>query len=222
MGETASINELVERYFRQTSELFGGQLYLDTFRPVAALDSSGTLEDFRAEICDCLKCPLGSTRTKFVFGVGNPDADLVLIGEAPGRDEDLQGEPFVGRAGQLLDKILAAVNRTRNDVYICNILKCRPPENRAPHQDEIDLCIPYLERQLRMISPKLIVALGATAAHALLNVKTPLGQLRSKIWKWQDVNLVATYHPAALLRNASYKRPAWEDFQWIDKLMAEA
>ena len=207
---------------RQTADLFGGELYVDPVKSSKEIGSSDTLDDFRTEICYCLKCPLGSTRTKFVFGVGNPDADLVLIGEAPGKDEDLQGEPFVGRAGQLLDKILAAVNLIRDDVYICNILKCRPPDNRTPHQDEIDLCIPYLEKQLQLISPKLIVALGATAAQALLKVKTPLGKLRSKIWKWHDVNLVATYHPAALLRNASLKRPTWEDFQWIKKMMTGA
>ncbi len=222
MGETASLTELTAKYLRQTADLFGGELYIDTAPPAVEAESPGTLDDFRAEICECVKCPLGSTRTKFVFGVGNPDADLVFVGEAPGRDEDLQGEPFVGRAGQLLDKILVAVNRTRDDVYICNILKCRPPENRTPHQDEIDLCMPYLERQLEMISPKLIVALGATAAQALLMVKTPLGKLRSQVWKWHGMDLVATYHPAALLRNASFKRPTWEDFQWIDELMAEA
>jgi DNA polymerase len=222
MGATASLTELAERYLRQTADLFGGELYVDAVMPSIEIGLSGNLEDFRSEICDCLKCPLGSMRTKFVFGVGNPDADLVLVGEAPGKDEDLLGEPFVGRAGQLLDKILAAVNRTRDDVYICNILKCRPPDNRTPNQDEIDLCIPYLEHQLQLISPKLIVALGATAAQALLKVKTPLGKLRSKIWKWNNVDLVATYHPAALLRNASFKRPTWEDFQLIDKMMAKA
>ncbi len=221
MNEKASLTELTEKYFRQTADLFGSELYVDAVIPSIKTGSSGSLDDFQTQICGCLKCPLGSTRIKFVFGVGNPDADLVLVGEAPGKDEDLLGEPFVGRAGQLLDKILAAVNRTRDDVYICNILKCRPPGNRTPHQDEIDLCMPYLEQQLQLISPKLIVALGATAAQALLKVKTPLSKLRSKIWKWYDINLVATYHPAALLRNASFKRPTWEDFQWIDKMMAE-
>ncbi len=197
MGETASLTELTAKYLRQTADLFGGELYIDTAPPAVEAESPGTLDDFRAEICECVKCPLGIR-------------------------DSMQGEPFVGRAGQLLDKILVAVNRTRDDVYICNILKCRPPENRTPHQDEIDLCMPYLERQLEMISPKLIVALGATAAQALLMVKTPLGKLRSQVWKWHGMNLVATYHPAALLRNASFKRPTWEDFQWIDELMAEA
>ena len=118
-----------------------------------------------------------------------------------------------------MDKILAAINLNRDKVYICNILKSRPPENRTPHQDEIDACLPYLETQLKIINPKLIVALGATAAQTLLEVKTPLGKLRSQIWKWNDFNLVATYHPAALLRNSNWKRPTWEDFQWIQKLL---
>jgi DNA polymerase len=125
----------------------------------------------------------------------------------------------VGRAGKLLDKILAAIDLTRDEVYICNILKSRPPENRTPHQDEIDACLPYLETQLKIINPKLIVALGATAAQTLLNVKTPLGKMRSQIWKWNDFNLIATYHPAALLRNSNWKRPTWEDFKWVRKIL---
>lgn len=202
--------------------MFGEELYLEHKLEGLMNSELRSLDDFRREICECVKCPLGQTRTKFVFGVGDPDADLVFVGEAPGRDEDLQGEPFVGRAGQLLDKILAAIHLTRNEVYICNVLKCRPPENRSPHRDEIDTCMPYLEQQLEMIGPKLIVALGATAAHSLLGVKTPLGKMRSKMWKWRDYDMVVTYHPAALLRNASFKRPTWEDFKWISRLIAEA
>ena len=181
-----------------------------------------SLELLKEEIIDCKKCDLCNTRKNSVPGKGNKNAEVIFVGEAPGRDEDLQGEPFVGRAGQLLDKILAAVKRSRDEVYICNILKCRPPDNRTPHQNEIESCMPFLAQQLNIIKPKLIVALGATSAHALLKVKTPLGQLRSKKWKWQNFDLVVTYHPAALLRNPAFKRPAWEDFQWIDKLMAEA
>ena len=221
MGNSELVVSLVERYFRQTTELFGDELYINPTEPGLENGLSNSLKDFQSQICNCLKCSLGQTRTNFVFGVGNPQADIVFIGEAPGRDEDLKGEPFVGRAGQLLNKILAAINLNRDEVYICNILKCRPSNNRAPHQDEIDLCMPYLETQLNIISPKLIVALGATAAHALLDVKTPLGELRSKKWKWHDYDLVVTYHPAALLRNPCYKRPTWEDFQWINKIMAD-
>ena len=222
VGDSSSASGLARRYFRQTAELFGNNLYLDSVPDLSGQDDSLTLDSFREQICKCVKCPLGHTRIKFVFGVGDPHADLVFVGEAPGRDEDLQGEPLVGRAGQLLDKILAAIKRSRDEVYICNILKCRPPDNRTPHQNEIESCMPFLERQLNIIKPKLIVALGATSAHALLKVETPLGKLRSQKWKWKNFDLVVTYHPAALLRNPAFKRPAWEDFQWIDKLISEA
>ena len=221
VGESSSVSVLTQRYFRQTAELFGNQLYLDSVPDLSHQGDALSLNDFQEHICQCVKCPLGHTRTKFVFGVGDPHADLVFVGEAPGRDEDFQGEPFVGRAGQLLDKILAAIKLSRNEVYICNILKCRPPDNRTPHKDEIESCMPYLEEQLNIIKPKLIVALGTTAAHAFLKVKTPLGKLRSQKWKWKNFDLVVTYHPAALLRNPAFKRPAWEDFQWVNKLMAE-
>ncbi|MDP6965660.1 MAG: uracil-DNA glycosylase [Candidatus Marinimicrobia bacterium] len=169
----------------------------------------------------CMRCALGETRIKFVFGVGDPHSDIVFVGEAPGREEDRQGEPFVGRAGKLLDKILAAIHMNRNQVYICNVLKCRPPDNRTPSADEIATCMPYLEQQLSIIDPKLIVALGATAAHSLLSVRASLAQLRSKLWKWNGYDMVITYHPAALLRNPNYKRPAWEDFQWIQRMLQD-
>ena len=132
MGGSSSALGLARRYFRQTAELFGNNLYLDSMPDLSDQDDSLTLDSFQEQICKCVKCPLGRTRNKFVFGVGDPHADLVFVGEAPGRDEDLQGEPFVGRAGQLLDKILAAIKRSRDEVYICNILKCRPPDNRTP------------------------------------------------------------------------------------------
>lgn len=177
-----------------------------------------SLEEHRRAICDCQKCPLGKTRTKFVYGVGNPKADILFIGEAPGREEDLQGEPFVGRAGKLLDKILAAMGYDRDDVYIANILKCRPPENRDPQPDEMKACMPYLLEQIRLIRPKFIVALGRIAAHALLDTTTPLGKLRGKWHKFHGIPLIVTYHPAALLRAPQYKRPTWEDMQ---VLMAE-
>jgi DNA polymerase len=199
--------------------MFGDNLFVSIPQSASDDNSGLTLSEFEESISDCMNCDLWKDRTNFVFGVGNPQAKLVLVGEAPGKEEDLKGEPFVGRAGKLLDKILAAIDLTRDEVYICNILKSRPPENRTPHQDEIDACLPYLETQLKIINPKLIVALGATAAQTLLNVKTPLGKMRSQIWKWNDFNLIATYHPAALLRNSNWKRPTWEDFKWVRKIL---
>ncbi len=180
--------------------------------------SATSLAEFESAICTCLKCPLGPTRTKFVFGVGDPNADIVLIGEAPGADEDLQGEPFVGRAGQLLNKILEAIQLKREEVYICNILKCRPPNNRDPQPDEIDTCEPYLWKQLEIIKPKIIVCLGRVAAQTLLRTTASLNDLRGKVHDYRGMKLTVTYHPAALLRNPNWKRPAWEDVQWIRKI----
>ncbi len=177
-----------------------------------------TLEKLNATICTCTKCSLGHTRKKFVFGVGNPNADLVLVGEAPGADEDEQGEPFVGRAGQLLNKILEAIQFKREDVYICNILKCRPPNNRDPQPNEIEQCEPYLWKQLEIIKPKLILCLGRIAAQALLKTNSSLSQLRGKVHDYRGIKLMATYHPAALLRNPNWKKPAWEDVQQVRKL----
>jgi len=162
-------------------------------------------------ICNCMGCPLGKTRTKLVYGAGNPHADVMFIGEAPGRDEDLKGEPFVGRAGQLLDKILAAINFTRDDIYIANILKCRPPGNRDPQPDEMKTCMPHLMEQIRLIKPKIICALGRISAQALLQTNTPLGKLRGQWHDFNGIPFIVTYHPAALLRFSSYKRPTWED-----------
>jgi DNA polymerase len=183
--------------------------------PSAESDSSEyeSLHAHREAICQCQKCPLGATRNKFVYGVGNPDADILFIGEAPGADEDRLGEPFVGRAGKLLDKILAAIGFTRDDVYIANILKCRPPGNRDPQPEEMEQCFPYLREQIALIKPKLICALGRVAAQALLETTTPLGKLRGKWHDYHGVPLLVTYHPAALLRFQQYKRGTWEDMQ---------
>ncbi|MFH1686819.1 MAG: uracil-DNA glycosylase [bacterium] len=175
----------------------------------------GSLDDHRQAICNCQKCMLGKTRNKFVYGVGNPSADIMFVGEAPGADEDRQGEPFVGRAGQLLDKILAAMALDRSQVYIANILKCRPPGNRDPQPDEMELCFPYLREQVALIRPKIICGLGRIAGQALLQTKTPLGKLR-KLWhEYEGVPLIVTYHPAALLRFPAYKRDTWEDMQML-------
>ena len=173
------------------------------------------------QVSVCTKCSLHESRNNTVFGVGNPDADLVLVGEAPGRDEDLQGEPFVGRAGQLLNKILAAVGFQRQDVYIANILECRPPDNRDPASDEVTHCEPYLVRQLEIIQPKVICALGRVAATTLLKSNLSLTKLRNDIHDYHGVPLIPTYHPAALLRNSAWKRPTWEDVQKLRALYDE-
>lgn len=173
----------------------------------------GSLDQHFDSVKDCQACSLGETRTKFVYGVGNPNADLLFIGEAPGADEDRIGEPFVGRAGKLLDKIIAAIELSREEVYIANILKCRPPGNRDPQPAEMELCFPILKQQVALVKPKLICALGRIAAQALLDTKTPLGKLRGTWHEFEGVPLLVTYHPAALLRFASYKKDTWEDMQ---------
>ncbi len=177
--------------------------------------SYASLEEHRAAICDCQQCPLGQSRNKFVYGAGSPKADLMFVGEAPGADEDRIGEPFVGRAGQLLDKILAAMKLNRDEVYIANILKCRPPGNRDPQPEEMSRCFPYLREQVRLISPKIICALGRIAAQAMLQTNTPLGRLRGKWHSFESVPVLVTYHPAALLRFPAYKKDTWADMQIV-------
>ena len=172
-----------------------------------------SIDEHRAAICNCVLCPLGKTRNKFVYGVGNPNAKLLFIGEAPGADEDRLGEPFVGRAGQLLDKILAAINFTRQDIYIANILKCRPPNNRDPLPDEVQKCRPYLNAQIRLIKPRLICLLGRIASQALFETTTPLGKMRGQWHEYAGVPVMVTYHPAALLRFPGYKKDTWEDMK---------
>lgn len=246
----ADILAEIRQFFLRERELFGETLLIDTQQrevpavpaqkhPDPAADDPGlfqippapltteawgdapTLAGFEAAICTCMKCPLGATRTKFVFGVGNPRATLMLIGEAPGADEDAQGEPFVGRAGQLLNKILEAIRFKREEVYICNILKCRPPGNRKPAPEEVDHCIPYLRKQIALVRPKLILCLGLTAAENLLQTNESLGKLRGRVLQYEGIPLMVTYHPAALLRNPNWKRPTWEDVQAARKLHDE-
>jgi DNA polymerase len=178
---------------------------------------ASSLDDLENQTCECVKCPLGKTRTNFVFGVGSPHADIVAIGEAPGAEEDAQGEPFVGRAGQLLNKILEAIRFKREDVYICNILKCRPPNNREPLPEEIELCEPYLWKQLEIIKPMMILCLGRVAGQALLKTNDSLAALRGKFFDYRGIKLMVTYHPAALLRNPNWKKPTWEDVQLFRK-----
>jgi DNA polymerase len=175
----------------------------------------GSLVAHQQSICNCLNCPLGQTRNKFVYGVGSTGADLMFIGEAPGADEDRLGEPFVGRAGKLLDKIFEAMKLSRQEVYIANILKCRPPGNRDPQPDEMQKCFPYLNEQIKLIQPKLICALGRIAAQALLKTTTPLGKLRKQWHDYEGIPMLITYHPAALLRFQAYKKDTWEDMQML-------
>ncbi len=187
-------------------------------------EKSQNLEQLLEKIKNCSKCNLYRTRTNFVFGSGNYNADLVVIGEAPGSEEDLQGQPFVGRAGQLLTKMLNSINILREEVFICNILKCRPPGNRNPMPEEIKLCEPYLVKQLKLINPEFILALGSFAAQTLLKTKEPLGKLRGKIFNYnisgKIIKLIVTFHPAALLRNPQWKKPTWEDLKMF-KVMYE-
>ncbi len=161
----------------------------------------------------CRKCTLAGSRLNFVFGEGYPSADLVVIGEAPGAEEDASGRPFVGRSGQLLDKILLAGGFRRKEVYICNILKCRPPGNRNPLNDEITSCMPWLLQQLQIIKPKVILMLGKVAANTILDNTASLGSMRGKLIQWRGYDCFITYHPAALLRNPNWKRGCWEDIQ---------
>jgi DNA polymerase len=172
----------------------------------------GELHDAFAE---CGRCELAKTRRSFVFGTGSPDANVMFVGEAPGRDEDLQGEPFVGAAGQLLNKILAAIGLEREEVYIANILKCRPPGNRDPRPEEIASCEPILRRQIELVSPVILCTLGAFAARTMLGVTTGISRLRGRLHDYRGIPLVPTYHPAALLRNPAWKRPTWEDVQLL-------
>lgn len=178
-----------------------------------------SLEVLVKEIAACTKCPLYATALNPVPGEGNPNADFMCVGEAPGATEDELGRPFVGAAGQLLTKILAAINLSRDDVYICNVLKHRPPGNRNPAPDEVTACSPYLIRQIEIVKPKVILALGTFAAQTLLNTKTPIGKLRGQVHQYYGVPLVVTYHPAALLRNPSWKRPTWEDVQLARQIL---
>ncbi|MGH7615655.1 MAG: uracil-DNA glycosylase [Gemmatimonadaceae bacterium] len=179
-------------------------------------DSLGAIAN---EVASCQKCPLYKTATNPVPGEGDAHAQLMCVGEAPGATEDETGRPFVGAAGQLLTKILAAIDLPREQVYICNVLKHRPPGNRNPAPDEVTACSPYLIRQIELIKPKVILALGTFAAQTLLNTKTPIGKLRGSVHQYHGVPLVVTYHPAALLRNPGWKRPTWEDVQLARRIL---
>lgn len=180
-----------------------------------------SLEAVRGDLGDCRRCGLHETRRHIVFGEGNPRASIVFVGEAPGADEDRQGRPFVGRAGQLLTRIIEAMDLKRTDVYICNILKCRPPENRDPEPGEISACEPFLKAQIDAIQPRAICALGTFAAKTLLGKDVPITALRGVFHQYRGIPLMPTYHPAYLLRNQGAKRKVWEDMQMIMKLLGE-
>jgi uracil-DNA glycosylase family 4 len=192
-------------------ELFGG--------PLAHL---GSLEEIVRVVHDCTRCPLYATAANAVPGEGPAQADVMIIGEAPGANEDATGRPFVGPAGQLLTKILAAVNLRREDVFICNVMKHRPPGNRNPSPDEVAACSPYLVRQIELIKPRVILALGTFAAQTLLATKLSIGKLRGQVHRYHGVPLIVTYHPAALLRNPGWKRPTWEDVQLARRILDRA
>jgi DNA polymerase len=184
-------------------------------------EKAKSLEELDNLINKCTKCPLHKSRTNFVFGVGNPDADVMVVGEGPGADEDAQGEPFVGRAGKLLNDILKAINFKREEVYIANVVKSRPPGNRTPTAEEMEACIPYLKKQIELIKPKLILCLGLTAAQGLLKKRDSLTKLRGQLFEYHGAKVMVTYHPAALLRNPNWKRPCWEDVQKFRQLYDE-
>ncbi len=184
------------------------------------LEKTAKLEELRAFIGDCQRCKLAPLRTHLVFGIGNPEADLMFVGEAPGADEDVRGEPFVGRAGQLLTDIIErGMGLRRADVYICNVIKCRPPDNRNPEADEVAACEPFLMRQIDLVQPRAIVALGTFAVQALLKVKTPISRLRGNWHEVRGVKLMPTFHPAYLLRSPGEKRWVWQDIQEVMKLL---
>jgi DNA polymerase len=187
-----------------------------------ALNSVSALAAIRQDIGDCTRCKLCDLgRRQIVFGVGNPNADLMFVGEAPGRDEDIQGIPFVGRAGQKLTQIIEAIGLKREDVYIANVIKCRPPDNRNPEPDEVDSCEPFLFRQVDTIKPKVIVALGTFAAKSLLKTTDPISRLRGRVYDYRGAKLVPTFHPAFLLRNPSCRRDVWEDMKKVRALLQE-
>jgi uracil-DNA glycosylase len=190
-----------------------------TSKPEAEVaDPAKALRVIREDLGDCTRCRLHQQgRKQIVFGVGNPNADLMFIGEAPGADEDQQGEPFVGRAGQLLNNMIKAMGLQREDVYIANIIKCRPPGNRTPERDECETCSPFLMRQIEVIRPKVIVALGAVAAKTLLAINAPMSELRGHWYDFRGTRLAVTYHPAFLLRDPRQKKEAWKDLQMVMK-----
>jgi len=223
MEKDVDINKAVRQHFEMDEFFTGGFTVKRQEDKAAAAAAARELGKIADEVCQCRKCQLGSLRTNAVPGEGNPNARIFFIGEGPGADEDAQGRPFVGRAGKLLDKVIKACGLKRSDVFIGNILKCHPPENRDPRPDEIINCLPYLQRQIEIINPEIIVALGAHAARTLLDTNKPIGQLRGQFHEYYaglgrpPIKLMATYHTAYLLRNYSEenRRRVWEDMKKV-------
>ncbi len=209
--------QLLRRFIAQQMELGFKEVYLTppTHRAPVRITSRQRLEELYERVKYCQRCSLAKSRKNLVFGEGNPRADLLLVGEAPGAEEDLQGRPFVGRAGGLLTKMIEAIDLRREEVYIANILKCRPPGNRDPLPSEVAVCRPYLDQQIEIVNPKIICALGRVAAQTLLDTTRSLGELRGFVHPFRGRKLLVTYHPAALLRNIHLKRPAWEDMKLL-------
>ena len=236
-----SIKKEVVKSLKAQEEIFGNELFLTINERSGNIKKSpekieqaelfpeekedwekaSSLEELEKLISYCTKCRLHQNRNKFVFGTGNPDADVMVIGEGPGAEEDKQGLPFVGRAGQLLTDMLRAINFEREEVFIGNVVKCRPPGNRTPLPDEMDTCMPYLKKQFNVIKPKLILCLGLTAARGLLKKRESLGNLRGKIFEFEDAKVMVTYHSAALLRNPHWKKDCWEDLKKFRRLYDE-
>lgn len=212
-NSTQNIQKKVEvKETRQMTEPDTSQLNL-----LNSASKKMSLEEISDEIGECTRCKLHRGRKNIVFGDGNSHARLVFVGEGPGRDEDEQGKPFVGRAGKLLTKIIHAMGLQRSDVYICNVVKCRPPENRNPEHDEMSICGQFLNKQLASINPEIVVCLGSIAAKYLLNSNASLGSMRGKFHNYENTKLMVTYHPAALLRNPNFKKPLWEDMKLVLK-----
>jgi DNA polymerase len=225
-----SLKEELINALKVQREVFGDELYNEKENYIvkrkteivnAPFQSARSLDELNSMICNCMKCPLGDTRKNFVFGSGNPNADVMVLGEGPGADEDEQGLPFVGRAGKLLTDILKAIKFERDEVYIANVVKCRPPGNRTPYPEEMDCCMPYLKKQIELINPKLILCVGLTAAQGVLKKKEALGKMRGQVFDFEGRKVMVTYHPAALLRNPNWKRGCWEDVQAFRKLYDE-
>lgn len=227
MQESASMLETITGVRRVLEDLaaFEGHVVLvpggpeaiepSAFVSITGPDKEAGLSALRQEVEACQRCGLCATRIRTVFGAGDVDAGILFVGEAPGADEDRRGEPFVGAAGQLLTRIIEAMQLTRDEVYIANVLKCRPPGNRDPQPREIAACEPYLKRQIALIQPRIICTLGRVAAQAMLKTAVPMNQLRGHLQQYEGTPVICTYHPAALLYNTEYKRPTWEDVKWL-------
>lgn len=225
-----NLNSNIEKIKEKNNNIQIKQQYIDDkknelekriYRSSIEVKQAKSLDELNKLIANCNSCSLSNTRTNLVFGKGNPNAKLMIIGEAPGTDEDLQGEPFVGRAGQLLTKILLAIKLTRDEVYIANICKCRPPLNRRPTIEEVFACECYLQKQIELISPKFILALGLTAADTLFKKTNKMSEVRGKFFDYNGIRTMITYHPAALLRNPTWKKFVWDDVQLLRKYYDE-